>query len=96
MSLSVTFRCDACDHATVIGNDERTLPDGWSFLRPAGVPLLMCAGCAPPEGRTLAMTPELCRRLADRGIHLTICATLWDIGAKPPRLGKRIGRIKAT
>ena len=93
MSTSVTFRCDGCEQSAVIGDDDRTMPDGWRFVRPEGVPLLMCATCAPPEGRSLAMTPELCQRLARRGIHLNMCSTLWGIGTKPDR---RRGNAVAT
>ena len=85
MSSLVTFRCDGCDRAAAISGDDRTLPEGWRFVRPEGVPLLMCAACAPPEGQPLAMTPDLCQRLAARGIHLNICASLWGVGAKPDR-----------
>ena len=80
MPTSVTFRCDACDAAAVVNSDDGDTPPGWRFVRPEGIALLLCGGCAPANGRAFSSTPDLCRRLMARGIELKICATLWGIG----------------
>jgi hypothetical protein len=78
------LRCDACTAAATADSESGALPEGWRFLRMEGHALLLCAACAPPDGRALALTPELCTRLAERGIRLSICASLWGVSPGAP------------
>ncbi len=93
MTGPATFRCDGCDGIASTADADCALPEGWRFVRPEGVPLLMCIHCAPPAGQAPTMTPDLCRRLAARGIRLNICMTLWGIGAPDRREERRPAAI---
>jgi hypothetical protein len=78
MTNSTQFTCDACGESIIHESRQRYMPPEWGVKGIEGTVYCLCPTCGGrSEGRDIS--PNLCERLARRGIKIQECELRWGI-----------------